>query len=230
MQSKLTVSCECAKVVASVVIEEHPKPTRLRCYCVDCQTYAHHLNAADSLLDTNGGTDILQLSPATFSIQYGTEYLGNLNLTPDGIYRWYSTCCNTPLCNTSTKVDMPYLGLLTANIIKLSHSATANKKTKNKRPQSIKINPENRNKCLNDYLGPVKYGVCAGNQHPISTSWPVAKGFGVRGIVGTLRNMARWRLKGDHKRSLLIDAETGTPLVTPTLITLEERQAAKAKV
>ena len=112
MNQKLTVSCECTKVLASVNLSEQRKPTRMKCYCIDCQTYAQHLNAAETQLDTNGGTDILQLSPATLSIQYGKELLGNLNLKPDGIYRWYSTCCNTPLFNTPSKVDMPYFCLL----------------------------------------------------------------------------------------------------------------------
>ncbi len=227
MNQKLTVSCECTKVLASVNLSEQRKPTRMKCYCIDCQTYAQHLNAAETQLDTNGGTDILQLSPATLSIQYGKELLGNLNLKPDGIYRWYSTCCNTPLFNTPSKVDMPYLGLITTNITKISQTT---RPAKGKKSQSTKVDNENRDNALNDCLGPVKYGVCAGKQHPMSTDWPVAKGFGLRGILGTLRNMARWRLRGDHKKSVLIDAETAEPLVPPTLISLEERQAARSKI
>lgn len=227
MNQKLTVSCECTKVLASVNLSEKRKPTRLKCYCIDCQTYAHHLNAAGKHLDENGGTDLLQLSPATLSIQYGKERLGNLNLKPDGIYRWYATCCNTPLFNTPSKVDMPYLGLLTTNITKISQTS---RPAKGKRSQSTKVDEENREKVLNDCVGPVKYGVCAGKQYPMSTAWPVAKGFGIRGIIGTLRNMARWRLRGDHKKSILIDGETAEPLANPTLISLEERQAASSKI
>lgn len=230
MQTKLTVSCKCEKVIASVTIDEPAKPTRLRCYCIDCQTYAQHLNVAEDQLDENGGTDILQVSPAAFSIQYGQKYLGNLNLKPDGIYRWYSTCCKTPLCNTPSKVDMPYLGLLTKNINKITVPSDSERKAVKRKTQSIKISDEIRSNKLDEYLGTVKYGVCAGSQYPMSTTWPVAKGFGIRGILGTLRNMARWRLRGDHKKSILIDGESGAPLVPPIVISLEERQAAKSKI
>lgn len=119
---------------------------------------------------------------------------------------------------------MPYLGLLTNNITKFVSTEKTGGNGK-----STKLNDDNRHTLLNEHLGPVKRGVGAGDKHPMSADWPIAKGFGVLGLLGTLRNMARWRLRGDHKRSMLIDATSGEPLVKPLVLTLEQRQNAQSK-
>lgn len=233
MQSKLCVSCHCGQFKASVPIDEKGTPTRLKCYCIDCQTYVRHLEQAEVQLDENGGTDILQISPAQFSITAGEEYLGNLMLSPKGIYRWYATCCQTPICNTPSKAEMPYVGLLVNNIGKITGANTdlnpaqsTNKATgKNKT-----LTDENRHTHLHDVIGPVKFGVGAGDKHPISADWPVSKGFGFQGLFGTLMNMAKWRIRGDHKRSIFVDSISGKPLVEPTLLTIEQRNKARNMV
>ncbi|MFT6303191.1 MAG: hypothetical protein ACI9XK_005078 [Granulosicoccus sp.] len=233
MQSKLSVSCHCGQFKASVLIDENPIPTRLICYCIDCQTYLGHLNQTEVQLDDKGGTDILQISPAQFNITAGEEYLGNLMLSPSGIYRWYTTCCQTPICNTPSKAEMPYVGLLVNNIRKITganidtkHPQSTNKSAGKNKP----FNDENRQTHVHDFVGPVRFGVGAGDKHPISADWPVSKGFGFRGMFGTLRNMARWRLRGDHKRSIFIDSVSGKPLVEPTLLTVEQRQEARKRI
>ena len=235
MQSKLSVSCQCGQFKASVSIDEHNMPTRLKCYCVDCQSYARHLNKAEVHLDDKGGTDILQISPAQFRITGGEEHLGNLMLSPKGIYRWHTSCCQTPICNTPTKAGMPYVGLLANNIIKItganidiSHGQADNNaagKSSNKT-----LIDENRHTYLHDAIGPVQFGVGAGAKHPISADWPVAKGFGFRGLFGTLRNMVKWRIRGDHKRSIFIDSASGKPIIVPTLLTRDQRQAARGLI
>ena len=227
MEYTLSVTCGCGQYKATVDSEEQKKPTRLTCYCIDCQSYARHLGQAEVQLGANGGTDILQISPAQFSISAGQEHLNNLMLSPKGIYRWYASCCNTPICNTTTKAEMPYVGLLTNNISKIT---MAGKKTSNNaaaKATNKTLSDENRQAHLDEALGPVAFGVGAGEKHPISADWPVAKGFGLKGTLGTLKNMARWRIRGDHKRSIFIDSDTGKPLVEPTLLTLEQRRAAK---
>jgi len=235
LQTKLTVSCQCAQFNATVLIDERNQPTRLKCYCVDCQTYARHLNKANAHLDEKGGTDVLQISPARFSITKGQEYLGNLMLSPKEIYRWHTSCCQTPICNTTTNANMPYAGLLTNNIIHIS-SASSEKERQlsncnaDNKEYTKSLSEENRNIQLNEAIGPVEFGVGAGDKHPIKANWPVAKGFGFRGMFGTLKNMATWRLRGDHKHSIFVDSVSGKPLVEPTILTLEQRQMAKNEI
>ena len=235
MLCKLSVSCRCGQFNASVEIEEKSLPSRLKCYCIDCQSYVQHLNQADIQLDKQGGTELIQLSPAQFSITAGQEYLSNLMLSPSGIYRWYATCCQTPICNTTTKAEMPYVGLITNNISKVIAPKTA----KLHQPENTgkagsgkhkTLNDDNREARLLEVFGPIKFGICAGDKHPLKAAWPISKGFGFRGLFGTLRVMGRWRLRGDHKRSIFIDIASGKPLVEPSLISKEQRQAAKNAV
>jgi hypothetical protein len=193
------------------------------------------LNQAEVQLDHQGGTDILQISPAQFRITQGGEHLGNLMLSPKGIYRWHTSCCQTPICNTTTKAAMPYVGLLANNISSIAQTSS----DKNRR-QSVTdadnnnieepFTDENRAAHLNDAFGPVMYGVGAGEKHPMNADWPIAKGFGFKGMFGTLKNMLTWRLRGDHKRSIFIDSISGEPLVVPTLLTREQRKAARDSI
>ncbi len=201
MSRSLTIKCHCKSFAATVELQS--APTRLVCYCEDCQSYARYLDQAGRVLDDNGGTDSIQISPAWFHITRGQNQLAIIRLSPSGIYRWYAQCCNTPIGNTPANPAMPYLGLQSATIKKSD---------------------------IDRKLGPVKFGVGAGNQHPINAPWPVSKGFGFRGLFGTLKNIGRWRMNGDHKRSELIDADTSEPLCTPYVLSLEERRNASTSV
>lgn len=232
MQSQLFVSCQCGELKATVTVNEKSIPTRLKCYCTDCQTYTGHLEKTEVHLDKHRGTDILQISPAQLRITAGEGKLVNLMLSPNGIYRWYASCCQTPICNTPTKAEMPYVGLLTDNIISVSgHPAGKSNRHLTKIATSPSTNKtltdENRHALLHEYVGPVKFGVGAGERHPINADWPISKGFGFRGMLSTIRNMAKWRLRGDHTRSGLIDSVSGKPIVEPLILTKKQRQAAE---
>jgi hypothetical protein len=83
---------------------------RMVCYCDDCQAYAHRLGRAD-LLDAQGGTDVVQIAPASLLFEAGEEHIAGLRLSPKGLYRWYATCCNTPLGNTVGPA-FPFVGIV----------------------------------------------------------------------------------------------------------------------
>ena len=85
---------------------------RVLCYCDDCQAFLHHLRRAD-LLDPHGGTDIVQVAPASFAFRRGKEHIAGLRLTAKGLYRWYATCCRTPLGNT-VGPSIPLVGIVTS--------------------------------------------------------------------------------------------------------------------
>ena len=190
MFNKFNFSCQCRSLAGTVELPDLQSLTRLICYCEDCQAFARHLRPEKPVLGPHGGSDMVQMSPAHFRINRGMEKLGNLRLTETGIYRWYATCCNSALCTTPQNPAMPYVGLLTNNLV-------------------------GRPKTLDNRVGPVSFGVCAGRQYPISAEWPVSRGVGFRGMSRTLLNIGRWRMAGDHTRSQLIDAESGKPLIEP---------------
>src|SRR3974377_1022312 len=99
MRTTATLSCSCRKV-CGLVTDVAPKTAKpVVCYCDDVQAFLHKLDRAD-LLDHHGGTDIVQLAPASLSFVRGTERIVGLRLTPRGVYRWYASCCRMPLGNT----------------------------------------------------------------------------------------------------------------------------------
>ena len=107
----IAFSCGCGKVqlMASQVTPD--AGTRIVCYCKDCQAFAHFLNQGDTVLDAHGGTEIFQMPIAHVQVTEGIEDLRCMRLTPGGIYRWYTGCCNTPIGNTMN-AKWPFIGLI----------------------------------------------------------------------------------------------------------------------
>jgi hypothetical protein len=109
MVGQVEVRCRCGEV-RGVAADASPRTVnRVLCYCDDCQAYAHHLGRAD-LLDGKGGSDIVQMAPAAISFTKGKDRIAGLRLTEKGLYRWYATCCNTPVGNTMSPA-LPFVGI-----------------------------------------------------------------------------------------------------------------------
>jgi hypothetical protein len=83
---------------------------RVVCYCDDCQAALHHLGRSD-LLNEYGGTDVVQVAPASLTFPRGNELIVGLRLTPKGLYRWYASCCKTPVGNTLGP-GLPFVGIV----------------------------------------------------------------------------------------------------------------------
>jgi hypothetical protein len=110
MTDAAKLSCRCGKVSGHVAGASPKAANRIVCYCDDCQAFVHHLGRAD-LLDAHGGTDIVQVAPACVTFDRGAEKIAGLRLTPKGLYRWYASCCNTPLGNTLSPA-IPFVGIV----------------------------------------------------------------------------------------------------------------------
>lgn len=110
MNQSTALGCRCGKVRGRVVDAAPGNVYRVICYCDDCQTFLHYLKRAD-LLDAHGGTDIVQVAPATLSFEQGSEHIVGVRLSPKGLFRWYSACCHTPLGNTMTP-SIPFVGIV----------------------------------------------------------------------------------------------------------------------
>src|SRR6476646_2142775 len=104
----MEIQCECGRFRAELTSFPRNTPGRLACYCDDCQTYAHFLGRAD-LLDAAGGTEVVPAYPAEVKFVAGKELLACTRLSPRGMFRWSTTCCNTPIANTMP--GFPWAGI-----------------------------------------------------------------------------------------------------------------------
>ena len=110
MSTRAEFRCRCGEV-RGVVADASPRQVnRVVCYCGDCQAFVHRLGRAD-LLDAHGGSDIVQVAPASLTFVKGQDRIKGLRLTPKGLYRWYANCCNTPVGNTLTPT-VPFVGIV----------------------------------------------------------------------------------------------------------------------
>ncbi|WP_299921381.1 DUF6151 family protein [uncultured Pelagimonas sp.] len=107
MADKCSLNCRCGKVAWH--IKQGAAGRHVMCYCVDCQCEPRHLGVEDGFLK-NGGTQIFQTTPDQFVFDKGQEHLGVMRLSPKGLLRWYTTCCNTPIANTLPTPTMPFVG------------------------------------------------------------------------------------------------------------------------
>jgi hypothetical protein len=110
MAVTVELHCRCGEVAGRVDNAARDTTNRMVCYCDDCQAFAHYLGRAD-LLDANGGSDIVQVAPASLRYVRGTDRIAGLRLKPKGLHRWYAACCKTPLGNTLGPA-IPFVGIL----------------------------------------------------------------------------------------------------------------------
>lgn len=112
----LQLTCDCGTVRGLALSVTPANVTRLVCMCDDCQAYAHHLQRADRVLDQHGGTEVFQTVPARLRLSSGLDHIGCVQLTPNGLMRWYARCCQTPLANTMRSPKVPFVGVHAAFI------------------------------------------------------------------------------------------------------------------
>lgn len=104
------LKCKCGAVQGCVL---HGAPSnRVRCYCTDCQAFAHFFDPATHVLDAQGGTEIVQICQSRLRFDRGLEHLAAIRLTDKGMIRWYAQCCHTPIGNTMADPKMSFIGLI----------------------------------------------------------------------------------------------------------------------
>ena len=110
MSHDAELRCRCGEVAGRVKDPAPQSVNRVICYCDDCQAFVHHLGRAD-LLDEHGGSDVVQVAPSSLSFQRGAERIVGLRLSPKGPYRFYTSCCQTPLGNMVSPA-LPFIGIV----------------------------------------------------------------------------------------------------------------------
>lgn len=104
-----SIRCRCGALQGEVDVTG--SAVRAVCYCRDCQAYARALGA-DDVSDSAGGTEVVATLPARVRITCGFDRLACLSLSPNGLLRWYASCCTTPIANTPRNPKVPYVGLM----------------------------------------------------------------------------------------------------------------------
>lgn len=107
---KLSLRCDCGELRGEVA---GGAPLNYGiCYCKDCQAFAYALGKAESMLDTQGGTRILQTAAWCVRFTAGQHQLRCLRLTSKGLVRWYAGCCDTAIGNTPASPALGFVGLI----------------------------------------------------------------------------------------------------------------------
>jgi hypothetical protein len=117
MAQDISLHCSCGAFQAVIHAPGPSTDNHGICYCVDCQAFPRHLGQAERCLDAAGGTDLYQTQPSKVEITAGAEHLAVLRLAPNGLYRWHTRCCNTPIGNTMGSPKLSFVGFLTCNFV-----------------------------------------------------------------------------------------------------------------
>lgn len=189
------LSCQCGKVQGTAKISSKTG-NRVVCYCDDCQAFANYLGKGDITLDPFGGTDIVQVTPPQIQIAQGTDLLRCVRLSPNGLLRWYTDCCGTPIANTVSE-SIPFVGLILACM-----QVTEDK---------------------DQILGPVQFhifGKFAKGKPPTK----LHQGAPFRLVTRNLTRIVWAKLRGQSQPSPFFHA-TGEPVSSPKILSPQQRKS-----
>jgi hypothetical protein len=106
-------ACTCGAVRGRVTPATRHSGTHVMCYCADCRAAQIYLGQDDPAPE---GVELFQTTPDTIAFERGQDRLGLMRLGPNGLMRWYATCCNAPLFNTLKGPKLPFVGIHVARI------------------------------------------------------------------------------------------------------------------
>ncbi|WP_300210019.1 DUF6151 family protein [Bradyrhizobium sp.] len=191
--------CRCGEV-RGIVTDASPRTAnRVVCYCADCQAFAHRLGRAD-LLDAHGGSDIVQVAPAALSFVQGQDRIVGLRLTPKGLYRWYASCCNTPVGNTLTPA-VPFVGVIATAFDQGAQRA--------------------------DGVFGRPAGAIQG-KHAVGQAPPGSTGIKLSLLVSAVVKILGWRVRGKAWPHPFFTRDRDTPVYPVNVLSHEEREGLRA--
>jgi len=110
-QNEFSLGCRCGAVQGTASNITPGSGNRVVCCCSGCQSFARSLGREQDVLDQFGGTDLYQTSQSQVRIHQGADQLKSKRMTPKGVLRWYTGCCNTPVGNT-VSAAVPFVGIV----------------------------------------------------------------------------------------------------------------------
>jgi hypothetical protein len=188
------LGCRCGQVRGTVTGAAPASVNRVICYCDDCQAFAHWLARAD-LLDAHGGTDIVQLAPASLVFTEGQDRIAGIRLTARGLHRFYACCCNTPLGNMVSP-RVPFVGVAA---------------------EAFRVDGQDPDDVFGKPVGAIK-GEFAIGEPPAGS-----KGISFRLFTRAIGKVLSWRLTGRNWPHPFVDRATGEFRFPVTLLSPETR-------
>lgn len=198
MNVDLGLRCRCGELRGTVMDASPRNVTHLRCYCDDCRAFLRHLERTD-LFDERGASLIVHMAPARLRIEKRQDVLRCVRLSPKGLIRWYSQCCNTPIANT-VSARVPFVGVLRAGLeesLQERGGADAVLGTQH-----------------------AVHGRFALGGAPAGVAPKVTAGTALR----IARLIGGWWIGGLGKPSPFFDERTGAPRVEPIVLSREQRE------
>lgn len=202
MSQDVELGCRCGEVHGWLRGASPSRVNRAICYCADCQAFLHHLGRAD-LLDAHGGTDIVQAAPGAVTFDRGSERIVGVRLSPKGLYRWYASCCKTPLGNTMTP-SVPFIGMA---------------------PEVFRGAPDAARR--DAIFGKVRAGMFG--QHATGGAPEGSTKTDLPMIAHALRLMLGWKLRGKTWPHPFFERATRAPRYRVTTLSANDREALRAK-
>ena len=202
MSQDVELQCRCGKLHGWLRAAAPYTVNRVVCYCDDCQAFLHHLDRAE-LLDAHGGSDIVQVAPATLSFDRGLEHITAVRLTPQGLHRWYASCCKTPLGNMVSP-GIPFIGIVT-ELFQQAPGA---------RP-------------CDEVFGAPSARILG--KFAVGKPPPGSEKLNVGMIVRTVRKMFGWKLSGKTWPHPFFERGSDAPKYPVTVLPAAERTALRAK-
>ena len=198
MSTPAELRCRCGQVRGIVADASPDAVNRVVCFCEDCQAFAHQLDRAD-LLDANGGSDIVQVAPASLTFLQGQHHISGLRLTPKGLFRWYASCCKTPVGNTVSPA-IPFVGIVV---------------------QAFDGGAQRADAVFGKPIGAIfaKYSI---GDSPVGS-----KGISLSLMARAIRMVLGWRLRGRTWPHPFFARETGAPIYPVTVLSQPQREALR---
>jgi hypothetical protein len=63
------------------------------------------------MLDSEGGSEVIPIHPGRIRFSQGADQLACVRMSDDGLRRWYTSCCRTPVANTHPRDRLPFSGV-----------------------------------------------------------------------------------------------------------------------
>jgi hypothetical protein len=202
METDVELSCQCGKIHGIARGISPSVVNRVLCYCDDCQAFLHYLERAD-LFEPHSGTDVVQVAPQVVSFDKGNQSIVALRLTSKGMYRWYASCCKTPLGNTVSP-SFPFIGM----------------------PLEV-FRDVNDARSQNELFGPVRgasFGKFATEGIPAGSTK-----VNFRVVIRALRLVLGWKLSGKTWPHPFFDRTSKTPSYPVYTLSSDEREALRPK-
>jgi hypothetical protein len=193
------VRCRCGQVEGRLAGAK--RGARAVCYCRDCQAFARFLGQPERILNEQAGTDVVATSPRFLRITRGQEQVRCMSLSQNGLLRWYTACCRTPIGNTPRNPKLSYIGLV--------HNCLAGSPAE-----------------LDQAFGPARVAVnTASATGPVhATPWALPGA-----VLKIARTVLSARLGGGYRDNPFFVAGTARPVAEPQVLTSAERRALRGE-